>query len=148
VCIYTSTPPIRLHGVSLFKHRDFSLVYSNIHTKSVEQNPSGKANSRSASEKTPRLLCNTNVHYRAQKNQPLVPILSHVLNPVHTPDPIPLRSVIYDSSIYIRSFKWSLPFRFSDKNYACAHTHFFLCCESLKYCGEHCLKATHSPPIL
>jgi hypothetical protein len=55
-------------------------------TDSIEQSPSSAANSRSASQKIPRLLWDTNVHYRVHKSPPMVPVLRN-MNSVHTLPP-------------------------------------------------------------
>jgi len=48
----------------------------------MQQDPSSEANSSTASQKTPHVLWNLNVHYRIHKRLPCVPILSHII-PLH-----------------------------------------------------------------
>jgi len=77
-------------------------------TNSMEQIPSGEANSDSASRETSRLLWNPKVHYRVHRSPPLVFILSQML-PVHTfpPNYLKIRSnTILPSAP--RSSEWSL----------------------------------------
>jgi hypothetical protein len=55
---------------------------TNQQTNSMEQSPSWEANSHSANQEIPCLLWNPKVHYRVDKDPPLVPVLSHI-NSVH-----------------------------------------------------------------
>ena len=70
-------------------------LFTYLLTYSVEQSPSGEADRFSASQETPRILWNLNVHYHIYKWPP--PILSHI-NPVHAPHPACWRSILLLSS--------------------------------------------------
>jgi hypothetical protein len=79
-------------------------------TNSMERSLSSEANSHSASREIPHLLWKWMVHYRVDKNPPLVPILSQ-MNPVHTLPPYfptihPNVTSIFPSTS--RSSEWSL----------------------------------------
>jgi len=52
-------------------------------TNSTEQSPSWDANSHSANEEIPQLLCDLKANYRVYNNMPLAPTLSQ-MNPVPT----------------------------------------------------------------
>jgi hypothetical protein len=73
-----------------------------------------EAASCTATQYFPTILCNPNIHYRAHKSPPLVPVVSQI-NPVHT------------TASYLRS----ILILFS-KLYVCLMTHFFLA----YFCGE------------
>ena len=66
-------------------------------TYSMEQNSSWEANWFSASQEIPRVSRNPKVHYRTHKLPPPVSILSQ-FDPVHTPHPISLISILILSS--------------------------------------------------
>jgi hypothetical protein len=79
----------------------------------LKKNSSWEANSHSASH----LLWNPKIHYRVYRSQPLVPILSQ-MHPAHIFPPYFPKihsNIIFPSTR--RSSEWSLPFRFSDKNF-------------------------------
>ena len=87
-----------------------------LHTYSMEQSPSWKANWFAASQEIPHILWNPKVHYRIHKCPPPVPILSQ-LNPVHTPKSHFLKihlNIIFPSAP--GSPHWSLSLRFLHQN--------------------------------
>jgi hypothetical protein len=78
----------------------------------VEESPSWKANSHSASQQILRILLNPKIHYRLQKGPPLDPILSQ-MNLIHallTYFPMN-HSYIYIFPSIPRFSKWYLPLR-------------------------------------
>jgi hypothetical protein len=84
-------------------------------TNCIELNPPWETNSRSTSQKIPRISWNLRVHYRVHKRPELLPILSQ-MNPVHTL-PICFSKIHSDYTLPStpRSSEWSLPFRFTDQ---------------------------------
>jgi len=57
----------------------------------MQQSPSREANSHSASQEIPRLLCTLEVHYRLQKSPPLISILNQ-MHPI--PGSCTIRSIM------------------------------------------------------
>jgi hypothetical protein len=82
----------------------------------MQQSRSREANRFAASQKIPRILWNTEVHYRIHKLPPTAPILSQ-LDKVHTPTPhfvkIHLNIIFLSAS---GSTQWSLSLRFPRQN--------------------------------
>jgi hypothetical protein len=81
-------------------------------TNSTEMSPSWEVNSLSASQETPRLLYNPNIHYRDHKSQPVV-ILSQ-MNPIHNFPPY--FSKIQSNIMLSSTSEWLLSFKFADQN--------------------------------
>jgi len=81
------------------------------------QSPSWEANNHLASQEIPCLLWNPKIHYHVHKSPPLVPILNQA-NPVNN---FQIYFFKIHSNIILRSkprsSKWSLSFRFSNKNH-------------------------------
>jgi hypothetical protein len=76
--------------------------------------PPSEANSCSTDQEVPRLLYKLKVHYRVHKSPPPVFVLTQ-MNPVQNLPPYFFKvhfNIVLPSSP--KSFKWSLPFRFSD----------------------------------
>jgi hypothetical protein len=61
---------------------EYFLISFNHTINSIKHGPSWEADSFSASEEIPLILCNPKVHYCTHKPQPTVPILSQI-NPLH-----------------------------------------------------------------
>jgi len=83
----------------------------------MEQNSYWEANSCSASQEIPCLLCNPKFHFRAHNISLLFSVLNHE-SPVHK---FPPHFSNTHSNIILLSVpvspKWSLPFRFPDQNF-------------------------------
>jgi len=81
----------------------------------MEQSPSWKDNSHSASQEIPYLLWNPKVHYHVHKSPPEVPSLNQMC-PVQT---FPTHLYKIHSDVIFQSIsmssEWSLPFRFSEQ---------------------------------
>jgi hypothetical protein len=85
-------------------------------TYSMEQSTSWEANRFSPSHEIPRILWNPKVHYRIHKCPPPGPILSQ-LDPIHTPTSLFLKIHLNNIlSSTTGSPKWSLSFRFPQRN--------------------------------
>jgi len=86
-------------------------------SNSMEQSPYWEANRHSTSQEIPCLLWKPEVHYRVHK----IPSQDAILNPTHQVHNFPPHFHKFHSNVTIpstsRSFEWSLPFRFSDKNF-------------------------------
>jgi len=77
------------------------------------------ASNHSSSQEISCLLWKLNIHYCVHKGLPLVPILSQ-MHPIHTLPPYFSKiqsNIIFPSTP--TSYKWSLPFRFSNQNTVC-----------------------------
>ena len=91
-------------------------TYTHLRTYSMEQNPYWEANRFSDSQKIPRILWNTMVHYRIHNCPPPASVLSQI-DPVHTLTPHFLKMYL---NITLQSTpgcsKWSLSLRCPHQN--------------------------------
>jgi hypothetical protein len=80
-------------------------------THSMEQSPSWEANRSSATQEIPRILCNSNLHYRIHKG-PTPVINLNQIDPVHTPPhPTDRRYILILSSHLRRNSSHIKPFQ-------------------------------------
>jgi hypothetical protein len=69
----------------------------------MELNPSGVVTNCVATQELHSILWNSNVRYSVYKSQPLASIPSQI-DPVHTPQPISLRTILILSTTYVLVF--------------------------------------------
>jgi len=98
---------------------------------SIQQSPSGEANSSSGSQEIPRNFWNQKFYYLVHKIPSLVPILSQI-NPVHVPHSIFLKLILLSSShLRIGLPSGFIPSGFPHQNSVCIsplpHTSYMLC---------------------
>jgi hypothetical protein len=107
--------------------KNYSYTHTHTHTHThtlqscnyMEQSPSQKVNSHSASQETPCLLWHLKVHYYIHKGSASVSILSQM----HPVDNFPAYFPKIHSNIIFPSMpqhsEWSLPFGFPNQNAIC-----------------------------